>query len=488
MPPAPVAQTAAATPTIAPPAPRQTPHQQRVKVAEDGAVLLIDGAVRLVHHNQIKVPHAKAALSAARSFIDEPHHRGVGRYIYPPLGGAVGHQVHRGGVGQVGLEGVDGLVHQRHAVGQKQHALGPACTHEQVHQRNHRAGFARTRGHDHQRLAVLVALKGFGNAANGALLVVALHNARRNRQAGQRFARSAALVHQLQFVFGMKALHRARRAGGVVPHPVFITVGAVDHGAVAGALLQAVGIQAGLLLALLGTAAGALGFHNGQGDFAAPQHIVHKTFALVVGHALYFKLAVALLVQRPARFFEQQVNEQVARGGLVVVVRGGGLRCVGRLGGGNLGAVAGQFRIQFCIAGSGLAQGCVALCQGLGLLRQCLLRCRLGGAAGGLLLRHGRAGRQGQKIGTKLQPRRGPVTHAARIVLRQPEGHMEQLAQCGQGVLRRHGAHIVHRLVAQAANHIHLGVHRAAQQMHQVVGVQTFAGPNNNDVAAVSAS
>lgn len=44
---------------------------------------------------------------------------------------------------------------------------------------------------------------------------------------------------------------------------------------------------------------------------------------------------------------------------------GGGLRCVGGFGSGNLGAVAGQFRIQFCIAGCCFAQGGVALGQGL---------------------------------------------------------------------------------------------------------------------------
>ena len=42
---------------------------------------------------------------------------------------------------------------------------------------------------------------------------------------------------------------------------------------------------------------------------------------------------------------------------------------------------------------------------------------------------------------------------------------MEQLAQRGQGILRWHRAGVVHGLVAQAANHIHLGVHRAAHQL-----------------------
>ena len=42
---------------------------------------------------------------------------------------------------------------------------------------------------------------------------------------------------------------------------------------------------------------------------------------------------------------------------------------------------------------------------------------------------------------------------------------MEQLAQRGQGILRGHRAGVVHGLVAQAANHIHLGVHRVAYQL-----------------------
>ena len=257
-----------------------------------------------VHHDQVEVAHAKAALPAASGLVDQAHHRRVGGYIHAPLGGAVGYQVHRCRIGQVGLESVHGLVHQRHAVGQKQHALGPARAHQHIHQRNHCAGFARTRRHDQQRFAVLVALKRLQHATDGALLVVALDNARCNRQAGQRFARGAALVHQLQLVLGMKALHRARWAGGVVPHPVFVAVGAIDHGAVAGAFLQAVGIQAGLLLALFGTAAAALGFDDGQGNFATPQHVIDKALALAVGHALHFKLAVAGVRKCPARFFQ----------------------------------------------------------------------------------------------------------------------------------------------------------------------------------------
>ena len=50
-------------------------------------------------------------------------------------------------------------------------------------------------------------------------------------------------------------------------------------------------------------------------------------------------------------------------------------------------------------------------------------------------------------------------------MLRQPKGHMEQLAQRGQRILRRHRAGVVHGLVAKAANDIHLGVYGCAHQL-----------------------
>ena len=110
-----------------------------------------------------------------------------------PLGGAVGHQVHRRRIGQVGLEGVDGLVHQPRGRPETARAW-PSLRASANPPAQSPCGFCLRLWPSPPGLAVLVALKGFGNAANGALLVVALHNARRNRQAGQRLARGAALV------------------------------------------------------------------------------------------------------------------------------------------------------------------------------------------------------------------------------------------------------------------------------------------------------
>ena len=79
------------------------------------------------------------------------------------------------------LEGIDRLIHQRHPVGEEEHALGPVAAHEQVGERDHRACLASTRRHHEQRLAVVVALEGLGDAADGAGLVVALDDLRTDR-------------------------------------------------------------------------------------------------------------------------------------------------------------------------------------------------------------------------------------------------------------------------------------------------------------------
>ena len=61
----------------------------------------------------------------------------------------------------------------------------------------------------------------------------------------------SALHQQFQLVLGVEALHRARRILLVVPHPVLVAVGVEDHRALAELLLQAVGIELGLLLPFL---------------------------------------------------------------------------------------------------------------------------------------------------------------------------------------------------------------------------------------------
>jgi hypothetical protein len=129
-------------------------HEQRVEVAEDRAVLLIDRAVRFVDDDEVEVAGAEAALPVPR-LIDEPHHRRIGGDEDAPLAIPLGDEVHGRRIGQMRLEGVDRLVDQRHAVREKQHALGPVALHEQVAERDDRARLAGARGHDNKRFPVV---------------------------------------------------------------------------------------------------------------------------------------------------------------------------------------------------------------------------------------------------------------------------------------------------------------------------------------------
>ena len=311
-------------------------HQQGVEVIEDGAVLLVDRAVRLVDDDEVEMPDAKAALAAGH-VVDQAHHGRVGRDINPALGVLVGHQIHRGGIGQVLLEGVDRLVHQRHPVGQEQDALGPVAAHQHIGQRDHGAGLARSGGHHQQGAALAVHLEAVADPAHRTGLVMALDDRAVDDGLGRALAAAAALDGQLQLVLLVEALHRAWRVSLVVPQPVLVAVRVENQRALAVHPLQAVGVQSGLLLADAGAAGGALGLDQGQGlAVVAPEHIVHVALALAVGHAGDLDLEVDGRVQVPAGFLQQHVDEGLAgfSFGIVVRVRFGG---VGLLRGGNFG-------------------------------------------------------------------------------------------------------------------------------------------------------
>ena len=246
----------------------------------------------------------------SRGLVDQPHHRRIGGDEDAPLGVLLGDQVHRRRVGQVALEGVHRLVHQRHAVGQEQHALDPVAAHQQVAERDHRARLARAGGHHQQRLAVVVALEGLGDAPDAARLVVALDDGRVDLARGQRLARAAPLDRKLQLGLLVEALHRARRVARVVPEPVLVAVGVEDQRALAELALQAVGVELGLLLADACIAPRALGLDQPQRlAVVAPEHVIDEALALVVGHAGDFELAVAAWSSgQPASFSSRSMK------------------------------------------------------------------------------------------------------------------------------------------------------------------------------------
>src|SRR5690606_26507506 len=115
-------------------------------------------------------------------------------------------------------------------------------------------------------------------------------------------------------------LHGARRVVRVVPDPMLVAIGVEDDWALTELTLEAIGIELCLLLADAGIAARALGFDEPERlAVIAPQHVVDEALALFVGHSSDFALAIAGLIERPARFLEQEVDEVVARLGFGIV-------------------------------------------------------------------------------------------------------------------------------------------------------------------------
>ena len=161
-------------------------------------------------------------------------------------------------------EGASGLVHQSDTVGKEQHALHPTGAHQEIDQRDHGTGLARTRRHHQQRLALAVFLEVLGDGADGALLIGPLvtGNRRTDFGLGQFLAPASSLDQKLQFVALVEAADLARRVARVVPNPVLVTVGIEDHRPLAVTRFQAVGVKLGLLLALPRILAGALGLHQ----------------------------------------------------------------------------------------------------------------------------------------------------------------------------------------------------------------------------------
>ena len=312
------------------------------------------------------------------------------------------------------LEGIDRLIHQRHPVGEEEHALGPVAAHEQVGERDHRACLASTRRHHEQRLAVVVALEGLGDAADGAGLVVALDDLRTNRGLRQRAPRLPPLDHQLQLRLLVETLHPARRVAGVVPGPVLVAVRVEDDRPLPELALQAIGVELGLLLPDAGVAPRALGLDEPERlAVVAPEDVVHETLALGIGHPADLELAVAGLIERPAGFLQQQVDEVVAslRFGVVVGVwlRGGCL-----LGLGHLGPQALEFLVERALVREQRRELLVALPEAFRKRAQ--------------LLRSLLPGRRGPGQRRRIEGKPGRRAPGAGVGPGEPVGHVEELA------------------------------------------------------------
>ena len=380
---------------------------------------------------------------AAVQVVDEVEDGGVGRSVDAPVDALLGDEVDRGHRRQVGLEGVDGLVDERSAVGEEQHALDPAGLHELVDQGDDRAGLAGAGGHNQQRLA-LARVEGRADGLDGADLVVAPGDVAVDRGCGERQAGLPPLNHELQLVAGAEALDLPRRVargaeGGVVPEPVLVAVAAEDDRPTPELGLQAVGVELGLLLTDLRARRRPLRLDDGERQpIGPPQDVVDKARAVLARHAPDGVLPVAVLVERPADLSERDVDEQPPRVGLgvVVVVGAGvdGLRCGDlRLEGRDLGVLG---RGQVVALGQRLRVGLVLVLE---------LRSELDQVLAG----QGRA--PGGQRRVEL-PVGGHGLRARRVVVGREHDDVEQLTQHLQCGLRRDRPAVVGGGVANAAD------------------------------------
>ena len=178
--------------------------------------------------------------------------------------------------------------------------------------------------------------------------------------------------------------------------------------------LQAIGVEFGLLLADPGVAPRALGLDEPERlTVVAPENVVHEALALGIGHPADLELAVAVLIERPAGFLQQQVDEVVAslRFGVVVGIwlRGGCL-----LGLGNLGPQPLEFFVERALVREQRRELLVALLEPF-LERAQLFRSLLPRRCG-----------LGQRRRIEGEPRRR--VSGAGVRPREPVGHVEELA------------------------------------------------------------
>jgi len=271
---------------------------------------------------------------------------------------------------------------------------------------------------------------------------------------GQWLAAGSPLDQQLQLVLGVEALHRARRIVGVVPQPGLVAVGVEDDRPLAEHGLQAVGVELRLLLAHRRIAPGPLRLDQPERRaVVAPQHVVDEPGTLVVGHAGDLELAVAWLVEGPAGFGQQHVDERVAGLGLVVVVivRARGVR---RLDRSDLRSKFGDLLFQRGVLLVGPGE--------IGILR-CVLGC-LGLELLESQQSHARRHRFRDGVGVEMQRCRGQVGGIARIAAGQPVQDVEQLAHHRHGVIRRQPPLVVHSRVALLSDQVHLELDAVAAE------------------------
>src|SRR5579871_4878176 len=127
------------------------------------------------------------------------------------------------------FERIDGLPHERTAIGEKKHTFDPIRAHEQIAERDRRAGLPRSRRHDEQRFAKAVAVEALNDLPDRAMLVVPLNDLFIDLERRRRPPSQASLNGELQLVSFVEPLDATGRRLTVVPDPMFVAVSIEDH-------------------------------------------------------------------------------------------------------------------------------------------------------------------------------------------------------------------------------------------------------------------
>jgi hypothetical protein len=209
---------------------------------------------------------------------------------------------------------VEGLLDQGVAIREEEDFLCPVRPQEKVNQRHDGAGLPRARGHDEQG-ATQRALEGFANAADGLVLVGAVHDGGVDGGGGERLTVLVDEEEPFEVGRAEEAGDHARMSKADFPEP---GVQAVRHEAKRGEVLLAgdLGdVLAELLLPSARIAGSPLGFHHAE-------HSAGRMVETEVGDAVPRRWIVAdnrhletnlcPVAELPARSEQLRVDEQGA--------------------------------------------------------------------------------------------------------------------------------------------------------------------------------
>src|SRR5438876_2118727 len=154
--------------------------------------------------------HTESFLPVLR-LVDQSHHRWVGRGVDASLFVFFRHEIHRRRVRQMLLERIERLIHQRNTIREKENALCPIASHQQIAQGDYRSCFASAGSHYQERFSRVVAFESFAYPTNRAGLLVTLDDRLADLCFGQLLTRCLSLDEQLQLALLVESLHRAGR-------------------------------------------------------------------------------------------------------------------------------------------------------------------------------------------------------------------------------------------------------------------------------------